>query len=102
MDLGGLPRAIEMFIEEVEANLGLSHMPWKRVRDAVQSQLEERYLNQNQASYHQDLLRLVLGGREVFEYTSCGKLTLDSLRAQGVISIEDDQISMPIIYLVRL
>ena len=35
MDLGGLPRAIEKFIEGVEDYVGSSHVPWKMLRDKV-------------------------------------------------------------------
>ena len=100
MDLGGLPRAIEKFIEGVEAYVKLSHLPWKRLRDKVQAGLEERYVAVNRESYQEDLLRLVLGGRTVSEQDSCGNVTLDTLRKLGVISIEDGQIAMPLIYLV--
>jgi hypothetical protein len=100
MDLGGLPRAIEKFIEGVEDYVGSSHVPWKRLRDKVQAVLEERYVALNRESYQEDLLRLVLGGRTVSEQDSCGNVTLDTLRKLGVISIEDGQIAMPLIYLV--
>jgi hypothetical protein len=100
MDLGGLPRAIEKFIEGVEAYVGSSHVPWKRLRDKVQAVLEERYVALNRESYQEDLLRLVLGGWTVSEQDSCGNVTLDTLRKLGVISIEDGQIAMPLIYLV--
>ena len=100
MDLGGLPRAIEKFIEGVEDYVGSSHVPWKRLRDKVQAVLEERYVALNRESYQEDLLRLVLGGRTVSEQDSCGDVTLDTLRKLGVISIEDGQIAMPLIYVV--
>ena len=54
----------------------------------------------NRESYQEDLLRLVLCGRKVSEQDSCGDVTLDTLRKLGVISIEDGQIAMPLIYVV--
>jgi hypothetical protein len=100
-DLGGLPRALELFIKRVESYRGKSQVPWKKVRDDVKNELVSRYLAKaSEARFEEDLLRLALSGKKATLDTTCGKLSIDSLQSLGCVSLEDGQITMPIIYLV--
>lgn len=101
-DLGGLPRALELFIECVESYYGVSSVPWKKIRDDIKRSLASRYLSKkSSARFEEDLLRLALSGNKADLTTTCGSLSIDSLQALGSVSLEDGHITMPIIYLVR-